>query len=106
MEEQLTRWQTKDSRKGMFDDYTVMGFKLQNANSEIGWHITSWLSGFDPVHDFWVAGRNFHSVAIHYFYKGSPYNLIQIYEPPLTSGIEQAERDAVLKTIAEWEKAE
>jgi len=106
MEEGLTHWATKDNRRGLFDNYTVMGFKYQNASGEIGWHITSWLSGFDPVHDYWVSGRNFHSVRMDFFYNGTPYNRIEIFTPPITSGIEQEERKAVLKAITEWEKAD
>src|ERR1035441_2016618 len=106
MQEELTRWETKESHKGVFDGYTVMGFKYQMATGEVGWHITSWLSGFDPVHDFWVSSRKFYSVSIHIFHKGTPYNLIQIFEPPITTGIEEAERNAVLKAIAAWEKPE
>jgi hypothetical protein len=39
--QESTQWQTKDNRKGVFDDYTVMGFKYQNPDAEIGWHITT-----------------------------------------------------------------
>jgi hypothetical protein len=106
MQGPLTRWGKTENRKGVFGDYTVLGFKYHNANGQIGWHITAWLSGFDPVHDYWVTGRNFHSVSIHYMYKGTPYNLIEIYEPPITTEIVQAEQDAVLQAIAQWEKPE
>jgi hypothetical protein len=105
MEEGTTQWQTKDNRKGVFDNYTVLGFKFENpTRGEIGWHITAWRTGFDPVHDYWVAGNKFHSASIHIFYKGTPHNLIEIYEPPITTGIEPSEREAVLKAIAEWEQ--
>jgi len=104
VQEGSTRWNKAGHHKGMFGDYTVMGFKYRDGEGRIGWHITSWRTGFDPVHDYWVAGRDFHSVSIHYFYKGAPLNLIEIYDPPITAGIEAEERDAVLRAIGEWEE--
>jgi hypothetical protein len=95
-----------DNRKGEFGDYTVVGFKYQDACGQTGWPVTSWQTGFDPVHDFWVSGRNFHPVSLHFFYKGTAVNFIEIYDPPIATGIDQAEREAVLKAIAEWEKPE
>jgi len=105
MQAGMTRWQTKDNRKGVFDRYTVMGFKFENPTGEVGWHITSWLSGFDPVHDYWVSSKTFCSVSIHFFYRGAPFKLIEIFEP-ITTGIEADERKAVLNAIAEWEHSE
>jgi hypothetical protein len=103
--QESTQWVTKDNRKGVFDDYTVMGLKYENPGSfEIGWHITAWKTGFNPTHDYWVAGKDFYSVSIHLFYKGSPINVIEIYHPPITGHIEVAERNAVLKAISEWSK--
>jgi len=100
--QQSTQWQTKDNRKGVFGDYTVMGFKFENPDGELGWHITAWRDGIDPIHDYWVAGKDFYSVAIHYFYKGSPINVIEIYRPAITEHIESAERKVVLEAISEW----
>jgi len=107
MPEEWTQWQTKDNRKGVFVEYTIMGFKCENPNGEVGWHITAWLSaGFESSHDYWVAGKNFYSVAIHYFYKGTPINLFQIYLPHITEHIAADERKAVLKAIAEWGRSD
>lgn len=43
--QQSTQWQTKDNRKGVFGDYTVMAFKFENRDGELGWHITAWPEG-------------------------------------------------------------
>ncbi|SRR5713226_1294544 len=103
MPEELMQWQTKESRKGVFDDYTVMGTKFENASSfEIVWHITASRNiAIDPIHDheYWVAGKNFYSAIFH---TGTPFNLIQIHQPHITENIELAEREAVLKAITEW----
>jgi hypothetical protein len=103
MQEPLVHWDKSDNRKGIFGDYTVMAFKYRHAD-QIGWHVSSWKTGFDPVHDYWVSGQNFHAVSIHYFYRGTPETLVQIYEPPITEGIEPTERNAVLEAVAQWEK--
>jgi hypothetical protein len=101
--QEMTRWENKDRRRGELDSYTVMGVKFENASSfETGWHITSWRSGFDPVHDYWVSHRQFYAVTIHYMYKSSPLNVIEIHQPPVTNQIDEAERKAVLKAIEEW----
>jgi hypothetical protein len=106
MQEKLTRWEAKRNHTGVFDAYTVMGIQYRSADGEMGWHISSWMeSGYDGVHDFWVSGRTFYSVSIHIFYKGTPHTLIEMFGP-IQTGIDQAERDAVLKAIAEWEKAQ
>lgn len=103
LEKSSTQWQSKGSRKGVFDGYALMGIKYENAGSfEIGWHITAWRTTIDPIHAYWVAGENFYSATIHLFYKGSPINVIEIYHPPITERIELAERNAVLKAIEEW----
>lgn len=106
MSEPMSKCEKIDNQKGLFGKYTVMGFKYRDEQSRLGWHITSWLTGFGPVHDYWVSGKDFHSASFHYFYRGTPVNLVQIYYPALTTEIEQAERDAVLEAIASWEKAE
>jgi hypothetical protein len=100
--QESTQWQTKDNRKGVFDDYTVMGFKFQNPDGEMGWHISASRTGINPIHDYWVAGKDFYSVTIHYFYKGTPINLIEIYRPHINEHVDADERKAVLKAIAEW----
>jgi hypothetical protein len=100
----MTHWQPKENRKGEFDSYTVLGFKLGNATGQTAWRITTWkTSGFYPVHEYWVTGANFHSATIHIFYQGTHENLIEIHEPPITHAIVEDERKAVLMAIGEWE---
>jgi hypothetical protein len=103
MPEELTQYQAKDSYKGVFDDYTIMGARFENASGvEIRWGITASRNlAIDPIHDheYWVAGENFYSAIFH---TGSPFRLIQIHQTPITENIELAERKAVLKAIAEW----
>jgi hypothetical protein len=103
----VTQWLAKENRKGTFDSYTVLGFKLENATGQIGWRITTQKTpGFHPVHEYWVAGANVYSATTHIFYEGPPYNLIEIHEPPITDGIGDDERKAVLMAISEWEMPE
>jgi hypothetical protein len=101
MQDGHTQWQKKGHYQGSFGNYSVMGFKFQNPDGEVGWHVTSWQTGFDPAHDFWVSGKTFYSMRIHC--GGTPSNVIEIFSP-IKSGIEQAERDALLKATGEWEK--
>jgi hypothetical protein len=61
--------------------------------------------GVDPIHGYWVAGKNFYPASIHLSYKGSRTNLIEVHHPPITEHIEAAERKAVLKAITEWSKS-
>jgi hypothetical protein len=102
MEQGLIHWDPTENHQGVFGDYTIIGVKLQNPAGDVGWHITS-KSERDSAHDFWVVGRNFHRMSIDFFHKGGN-NLLQVYVPPITSEIEQAERGAMLKAIDEWEK--
>jgi hypothetical protein len=97
-------WRKKGHHKGLFDDFTVTGFKLENAGGETGWHITAWRTDLAPDHDYWVAGQDFYSAILHIFYKGSPTNHIEIIHPHINDRIDPAERKAVHRAIAEWEK--
>jgi len=103
MEQNLTHWDPTENHNGVFGDYTIIGVKLQNPAGDVGWHITSTFEGVAD-HDFWVVGRNFHRMSIDFLHKGGN-NLLQVYEPPITSEIEKAELDAMLKAIDEWENA-
>jgi len=87
-----------------FGDYTVTGIKYQDADANTAWHITS-QGSYSEAHDFWVSGHDFHPCATQIFHENTPINLIRILETPVTTGIEQAERDAVLEAIAEWNLA-
>jgi hypothetical protein len=99
----MAQWQTKENRRGEFDGYTVIGFRSENPDGGRGWHISAW-TDLTPIRSYWVAGNDFHSVSIHYSYKGTPLNLIEISTPPITGHIDPEERKAVLKAIGEWEK--
>lgn len=99
---EITQWRPVENHKGVFDDYTVMGRKFENASFEIGWDITAWRKSIDPIHGYWVARGNFYSATFHMGYKGTPLNVIDIFQPPITESIEPAERKAVLKAIDEW----
>lgn len=95
-----------DEHRAVFGEYVVSGFKSKDASGRRGWHITSRQSSADSAHDYWVSDRDFHAVRdSHFHYQDRRVNLVEIYEPPITKGIEQAEQDAVLKAIARWEKA-
>jgi hypothetical protein len=102
MEQVLPHLDLIENHQGVFGDYTITGDKLQTSAGDVGWQITS-KSKRGSAHDFWVVGRNFHRASIDFFHKGGN-NLLQVSETPITSEIEQAERDAMLKAIDEWEK--
>jgi hypothetical protein len=104
MPEESTQWQTKETRQGVFDGYSIMGIKYENPGSfAVGWHMTVWrVEPMDPIHGYWVERGNFHSATMHLFYNYTPTNFIQIYHPPITEHLELAERKAVLKAIEEW----
>jgi hypothetical protein len=36
------------NRQGIFDGFDINGSQYENANGELGWHITAW-PGHDPV---------------------------------------------------------
>jgi hypothetical protein len=98
------QWQIKENRSGVFDGHTILGIKFESADGEIGWQITAWLTEVDPIHGYLVKNGNFYSASIQVFHMGTPVNIIEIYEPPITPQIEAAERRAVLHAIAAWEK--
>ena len=103
MQEGLTKnWTKRMHRKGVFDEYTVMGFQYESQPGEIGWHITAWPKIGIPIHDFWISGKEFYSMSIHFFYQGTNHNLIQIFDP--IKDLDAKERQAALKAIGEWEK--
>lgn len=104
MEEPLIHWDPQENHKGVFGEFTIIGVKLQNPTGDVGWHITS-QSEKDPDHDFWVVGQQFHRMSIEFMHS-SGGNRLQVYTPPITEEIEQAELEAMLHAIDEWEKAD
>lgn len=96
-----------DQHRAVFGEYVVSGFACKDAKGRSGWHITSRQSSADSGHhDYWVSDRDFHAVRdSHFHYKDRRVNIVEVYEPPITTGIEQAEQEAVLNAIARWEKA-
>jgi hypothetical protein len=95
-----------DQHRAVFAGYVVTGFECKDASGRIGWHVTSRHSSAETGHNYWISGRNFHAVRDSPFhYKDKRVNLVEIYEPLITKGIEQAEQDAVLQAIARWENA-
>jgi hypothetical protein len=104
MQEGLTKnWTKKMHRRGAFDGWVVIGFQYESQDGEIAWHITAWPMA-DPIHDFWISGREFYEVSIHYFYQMTNRTLIEIFEP--IKNLDAKEREAVLKAIDEWDKPE
>jgi hypothetical protein len=95
-----------DQHRAVIGEYIVSGFECNDASGRRGWHITSRQSSAETGHNYWVSGRNFHAVRdSHFHYRDKRVNLVEIYEPPITKGIEQTEQDAVLQAIATWEEA-
>jgi hypothetical protein len=41
-------------RAGTFGDYTVLGFQYAGSSGGSGWYVTTWKSGRDLLHDYWV----------------------------------------------------
>jgi hypothetical protein len=80
----------KGHHNGKFDGYYVTGFEYE-VDGVTGWHIAAWHENQSPIHDYWVTGPNFHSALFHYFYKGTPINLVEIFHPPITEQINQDE---------------
>src|SRR5437588_942675 len=100
MQEGLTKnWTKKMHRRGVFGEYTVMGFQYKSQDGELAWHITAWPKIGFPIRDFWVSGIEFYSMSIHYAYRGTNYTLIQIFDS--IKDLDVAEREAVLKAIGE-----
>lgn len=98
----IKNWQKKTYKKGIFEGFTVMGFQYESATGEIGWHITAWLMR-DPIHDYWVAGRRFYSMSIHFACLGTNRTVIQIFDE--INGLDSKEKQAVLKAITTWESS-
>jgi hypothetical protein len=94
-----------DRHRAVFGEYVVTGFEHNDSSGRRGWHINSRQSSAETGHDYWVSGRDFHAVRdSHFHYRDRRVELVEIYEPAITKGIEQAEQDAVLQAIARWEK--
>ncbi len=99
MPEESTQWRSIEQRKGVFDDHTIMGTKLENPSSfEIGWKIAvSRNTTLDPLHEYWVVNGLFYRDRSDLF-----DHTIKTDQPHITETIEPAERKAVLKAIEEW----
>jgi hypothetical protein len=100
----MPQWNPKEKRHGLFGEYRVAGVKFENESGDEGWRITSSKSKEHSEHEFWVMQREFHAIKIDFFHNGGPTNLLQIYVPSITAEIEQAERNAMLQAIDEWEQ--
>lgn len=85
-------------REGVFDGYTVAGSKHEHpASFQVGWKITvSKTATLDPFHEYFVARIDFYPIL------SDSFEPLQIGQLPITESIELAERQAVLKAIAEW----
>jgi hypothetical protein len=94
------QWRATAHRKGEFDNYTVLGFHYESFQGASAWHIKSWKTGFDPIHDYWVSGKDFYSMAIHYMVNGTDRIEIEIFG--LVPGVSEEERKAVMSAIEKW----
>ena len=101
MQDGLTKnWKKTLRRVDTFGDYTVSGFQYESEDGETGWHITAW-GIHRPVHDYWVSGKDFYTMRIHYFHNFSNRHLIELFGT--ITDLEEAEQKAVLKAIKQWE---
>lgn len=91
-----------DHRVGLFDGYQVLGTRYESDANETGWFIIAYKISGIRVQHYWVSNDEFFTVGLHIFYNNTDRSLIQ----PLgvAKDIEPAERQAILKAIAEWEK--
>jgi hypothetical protein len=99
--DQFERLIRKQNRRGIFDGFNVDGFQYENASGETGWQITAW-PGRDPINCYWVQDKKFFGVKIQIF--PGFLNEIQLQKMDEILAITEAERNAVLKAIVEWEK--
>src|ERR1700733_8252028 len=78
MQDGLTKnWKKTLRRVDTFGDYTVSGFQYESEEGETGWHITAWAI-HRPVHDYWVSGKDFYTMRIHYFHNFTNRHLIEL----------------------------
>jgi hypothetical protein len=94
-------WMQEGRFYGFYSGYTVQGLKYSNARGETAWHTTSWPKR-DPIHDFWVSGKNFHRVAVHPVGVRAIGSKIEVFE--VVEDVATSERKAVLEAIQAWEK--
>jgi hypothetical protein len=57
--------------------------------------------GYCLVHDYWVSGKDFYMMRIHYFHNFTNRHLIELFGT--ITDLEEAEQKAVLKAIKQWE---
>jgi hypothetical protein len=102
MNEEVQKWIIKKPRRGgAFDDYSVQGLQYENTNGEIAWHISAW-GDRNPVSHYWVACRKFYAVSIHFSCNVGTDDRVGISSE--IENVPAAEKNAILKAIAEWEK--
>lgn len=102
MSTQIEQWAIKrPGRRGSFDGYSIQAFQYENASADWAWHITAW-KDHDPIKDYWVAHGKFYAMSIHYAYNAKGENAVQVFDE--IKDVPSAERKAILKAIAEWEK--
>jgi hypothetical protein len=90
-------------RHGMFDRYQVLGTQYQNSADELAWLIIAWETEIGSVEHYWVSKGEFFTVGMHIFYNNTDRTLIQ--PTGIATNIEPAEKQAISKAIAEWEKS-
>lgn len=89
------------NRQGIFDGFDINGCQYEIPNGALGWHITA-SPGHDPVNVYWVSGHKFYSAKIHLL--PAPVCEVRLETFDEITFVAVAEKAAVLKAIAEWER--
>ncbi len=78
MQQQVTQnGKRKLYRVGKFGLDNGSDLPYESEPGEMGWHITAW-QGRDPIRAYWVSGKEFYSMRIHYPYNVTGRTLIEI----------------------------
>ena len=101
MSGQVESLQRRASRRGSFGDYEMFGFQYEGESGKLGWLVTAWPTGRDPVHTYWVYDGEFLLSNVQHGYNYTDRTLIETFGP--ATEMEPKEKQAILQAIAEWE---
>ena len=102
MEEHVENLRRRGRGMGVFDGYQMFGFRFANDAGRDGWLITVWVTGHDPVKNYWLEGGGFTKPHVLY---GDDFNFIRLERFEDVTDIDDKKKAAIFKAIAEWEEA-
>jgi hypothetical protein len=85
-----------------FEGFSLFAYQLGNDEGEIGWLFSVVRPGAPSENRYWVVKEDFYST-LHWIAFDGHIRTIETTTPPANETMDQAERAAMLRAIAEYE---